>query len=66
MKLKNIKAAIRNYEKRLEGMLEDAANPDTMPSPTFISGCKNDLQALYSLLRDEEQMERVRKIAAEA
>lgn len=63
MTLKEIDAAIANYEARLARAVASAANEDTMPSPTFISGLRSDLTALLVIRKDAEHAERVKAIS---
>lgn len=65
--LKEIDAAIKNYEARLGIAVTNAAdaNADNWPGVGTIGWLKRDLQALYELYHDEQQRaETARKIAA--
>ncbi len=61
MTLKEINAAIANYEGRLKRAVEAAADadPDNMPGVTIISGLRNDLTALLMIRKDAEELARL-------
>lgn len=57
MTLKEINAAISNYEARLQNAVSNAADSANMPGVTIISGLRNDLTALLVIRKDAEEAE---------
>ena len=64
--LKAIEAAIANHQALLEDVVRQAADPNARSNVGAIGLLRNDLAALYTMRREEEQRAEIARNVADA